>query len=210
MMGDYDAAIKLPKPTLKDRNRDLQFSRGKLIKIYERGDKRLLRSPETIVFGPDGTMYTLSDQGFLISLTDLRPATPAESDQNGRDGVIWTAETTLVKDLGCGRPLGAKFTLTTTTDTEDDDDDGSTATLYVADALLGLIRIQNPTSPTSKVEIVASKIFGNNGAWTRIHYADDLTIGPKTGRVYFTDGMCSRMCLPICITFFRPDRSDCI
>ena len=27
---------------------------------------------------------------------------------------------------------------------------------------------------------------GNN--WTRINYADDLTIGPKTGRVYFTDG----------------------
>jgi hypothetical protein len=47
-------------------------------------------------------------------------------------------------------------------------------------------------NPKSKVEIVASKVV-DNGRLTPIAFADDLTIGPKTGRVYFTDGKISSM-----------------
>ena len=179
----------LPRPG-SDKNYDLQLKGGKIMKIYERGSKGLLRGPETIFFGPststsadgggdrnDDIMYTLTDQGFLISLTDLQPVSGDGDDNDDDSRFFWTAETTLVKDLGPGRPLSAKFTT-----------DGSN-TLYIADAVLGLTRIQNPTSPTSKVEIIASKVFDKEqNNWTRINYADDLTIGPKTGRVYFSDG----------------------
>lgn len=156
--------------SMDPRHDGLQAKHGKLTKIYERGSKGLLRSPETVVFGPDGTLYTATDQGLLISLHDI------QEDPNS-NGTVWTAETTLIKDLGPGRPLGAKFTK-----------DGNT--LYLADAMLGLIRVQNlTTDPNSKVEIVVSKVMNDDddGTWTTINFADDLTIGPKTGRVYFTD-----------------------
>lgn len=155
-------------------NDSLRMYHGRVQKIYERqtedsGDRHLstplLSSPETIFFGPDGTMYTATDQGNLISLTDLRQ----ESDH------IITAKTTLVKDLGSGRPLGAKFT-----------PDGST--IYIADAVQGLLRLRNPHDKDSKVEIVASTAMDQNGQRTRIVLADDVTIGPKTGKVFFTDG----------------------
>lgn len=151
-------------------NDKLRFKHGKLQRIYERsnetanGEGRLLRSAETVVFGPDGTMYTTTDQGYLISLTDL----VVESSER------ITAKTTLVKDLGPGRPLGAKFT-----------PNGNT--LYIADSVLGLLRVQDPSKSESKVEIVASEVM-DGGRRTRLNFADDLTIGPKTGRVYFTDG----------------------
>jgi hypothetical protein len=151
-------------------NDKLRFKHGKLQKIYERaneggnGEGRLLRSAETVVFGPDGTMYTATDQGYLISLTDLVVESPERI----------TAKTTVVKDLGPGRPLGAKFT-----------PHGNT--LYIADAVLGLLRVQDPSNSDSKVEIVASEVM-EGGRRTRLSLADDLVIGPKTGRVYFTDG----------------------
>jgi hypothetical protein len=151
-------------------NDRLRFRHGKLQRIYERIDEtgngigRLLRSGETIVFGPDGTMYTVTDQGYLISLTDLVE----------ESSVRITAKTTVVKDLGPGRPLGAKFT-----------PNGNT--LYIADAVLGLLRVQDPSKSESRVEIVVSEVM-DNGRRTRLKFADDVVIGPKTGRVYFTDG----------------------
>ena len=188
----------LPSTATKSQyaNTKLQSQHGNLIKIYERGTKGLLKGPETVFFGPDGTMYIANDHGLLLSLTDLQPNNDAvvdndDDDKNGKQNShIWTAKTTIVRDLGVGRPLGAKFT-----------SDGST--LYYCDGLLGLMRIRNFDDPTSKVEIVASKILLNdsnsssdsssNGGrsppmWSTINFADDLTIGPKTGRVYFTDG----------------------
>lgn len=143
-------------------------SDGRLQKLYERivdGREPLMKGPETVVFGNDGTMYVLTEEAKLLSLTEFESI----------DSVKVTAKATLVKDLGMGRPLGGKFA-----------PDG---TLYVADTLLGLIRVQNPSSNNdSKVELVASRVKGADGNWTRILYADDVAIGPKTGMVYFSDG----------------------
>lgn len=169
----YGFPSPTPIPTyskVDTTNDKLTFKHGKLQKIYERvneaenGNGKLLRSPETVFFGPDGTMYTCTDEGYLISLTDFVVESPERV----------TAKTTLVKDLGPGRPLGAKFT-----------PDGNS--LYIADAVLGLLRVQDPLDPESKVEIVASAVM-DNGRRTRLHLADDVVVGPKTGRVYFTDG----------------------
>lgn len=119
-------------------------------------------------------------------MTDWKQDQTQEEDSTT---IIITAKATLVKDLGPGRPLGAKFTA-----------DGST--LYIADAVLGLLRLRNPHDPRSKVEIVASTVSSMNDDTTttnhnknniggqqsnRILFANDLTIGPVTGKVYFTD-----------------------
>lgn len=140
---------------------------GRLQKIYERvieGKEPLMKGPETVVFGNDGTMYILTEEAKLLSLTEFESI----------NSVKVTAKATLLMDLGMGRPLGGKFA-----------PDG---TLYVADTLLGLIRIQNPSNGGSKVELVASAVKGADGNWSRILYADDVAIGPKTGMVYFSDG----------------------
>ncbi|KAL3923353.1 MAG: hypothetical protein SGILL_001705 [Bacillariaceae sp.] len=84
-----------------------------------------------------------------------------------------SAKTTLVKDLGNGRPLSGRFTA-----------DGST--IYIADAVLGLLRVRNPFEKTSKVEIIASSVMDGDER-TPFNFLDDITIGPKTGKVYFTD-----------------------
>lgn len=123
----------------------------------------MMKGPETIFFDDYGTMYSATEEGNLISFTDIQT--------NERDGKT-TAKVTLVKDLGPGRPLGAKFL-------------GDT--LYVADAALGLTRVTNVLDPKSKVEIVATGVM-DGGNWTRIMYADDVAVSPKTGMVYFTDG----------------------
>jgi hypothetical protein len=107
-------------------------------------------------------MYFGNEDGNLISMTDI------ETDPDGK----MTAKTTLVADLGPGRPLGAKF---------------SGDTLYIADAVLGLTRIRNVNDPMSKVEIVATTVV-ENGTTSRLLYVDDIAIGPKTGAIYFTDG----------------------
>jgi hypothetical protein len=142
------------------------LSDGKLQKIYERleeGKRTLMRGPETVLFDNDGILFALTEEANLVSLTDFEK----ESDTK------ITAKTTLVANLGFGRPLGGKFA-----------PDG---TLYIADAVLGLTRIKNPRDPKSKLEIVASTVM-DAGEETRIFFADDVVIGPKTGMVYFTDG----------------------
>lgn len=147
-------------------NDSLQIKHGKTKKLYERQEKDeepLLKGPETVVFGNDGTLYALTEEGFLVSLTDIQP--------DGDDGVRMTAKSTLVADLGVGRPLGGRFA-------KDD-------YLYLADAHLGLTRIKNPGRLHSKVELVASRVF-DQGQWSQLLYVNDVAIGPKTGAVYFT------------------------
>ena len=137
----------------------------KLKKIYERlqeGQQPLMKGPETVVFGNDGTLYVLTEDGFLVSLTDF---------EDGNDNMTIMASSKLVAYLGIGRPLGGKF--------------NADNTLYIADAHLGLARLKNPGSE-SKVELIASRVF-DEGKWTKINYANDVAIGPKTGMVYFTD-----------------------
>jgi sugar lactone lactonase YvrE len=167
--SDRKAFAKMDKS-----NDSLQLKHGKTKRIYERfekeGQKPLLVGPETVVFDQDGIMYILTDQGKLVSLTDFK---------DGEDGTTITAKTTLIKNLGVGRPLGGKFT-----------NDGKT--LYIADAILGLVRVTNPTTdPQSKVELVASSIVPragqNNNKPQPLLFVDDVCIGLKSGKVYFTD-----------------------
>lgn len=138
---------------------------GKLTKIFERvspGQSPLMKGPETIFFDDHGAMYATTEEGNLIRLTDM------ETDESGK----MTVKATIVKDLGNGRPLAGKFL-------------GDT--LYVADPVLGLTRVQNVADPKSKVEIVATTVM-DDGKESRIRYADDVAVAPQSGMVYFTDG----------------------
>jgi hypothetical protein len=131
---------------------------GKLTKIHERlaeNEESLLKGPETILFDNHGKMFALTEEGFLVSITDF------EAEPNNKV----TAKVSRVADLGFGRPLGGRF-----------DKDG---TLYIADAHLGLTRLKHPIEE-NKVELVASRVF-DNGNYSQILYANDVVIGSKTG-----------------------------
>jgi hypothetical protein len=158
---------KLAYANIDYSNDSLQAKHGKLQKIFERvedGQTPLMKGAETIVFGSDGTMYVLTEEANLISMTDF---------ESSEDGLSLTAEANLVKDLGIGRPLGGKFT-----------PDGET--LYIADAILGLIRLKNPHNPASKVELISNAVM-DGGVMTPILYANDVNIGPISGKVFFSD-----------------------
>ena len=140
-------------------NHKLFFTDGRLTKIYERlaeNEKPLLKGPETVLFDNDGNMHALTEEGFLVTFTDLEEVPNTNKK---------TAKVTTVAELGYGRPLGGRF-----------DKDG---TLYIADAHLGLTRLKHPIRE-NKVELVVSRVF-DNGEYSQILYANDLTIGPKTG-----------------------------
>ena len=132
----------------------------------EEGQKPLLKGPETVIIGPNEEIYALARGAKLVRLDDLQPT---------EDPHTKSAKVTVAAELGNGAPLGGKFT-----------PDGDT--FYLADPLLGLARIRNFSDPTSKLEIVASSVM-DSGVLTPILYADDVAIGPKTGRIYFSDGM---------------------
>lgn len=137
-----------------------------MTKIYERvkeRDEPLLKGAETVFFDAEGTMYTATDDGNIISLTDFQ-----EEEEAGRT----TAQANLLAHVP-GRALGAQF-----------DTDG---TLYMADAALGLTRLRDISSASSKLEILATHVEDDKGQRSRIQFADDLMIGPKTGKIYFTD-----------------------
>jgi sugar lactone lactonase YvrE len=138
---------------------------GKLRKIYERipdGKEPLLKGSETVVFGNDGTMYVMSETAKLVKLVDF---------EYQDDGISIFATSIEVLDLGIGRPLGGTFA-----------PDG---TLYIADLILGLVRVKHPEQTGAKVELVASRVMVD-GHWSPINYADDVTVG-KSGKVYFSD-----------------------
>lgn len=138
---------------------------GKLRKIYERipdGKEPLLKGSETVVFGNDGTMYVMSERAKLVKLVDF---------EYQDDGISIFATANEVLDLGIGRPLGGTFA-------PDD-------TLYIADLILGLVRVKHPEQAGAKVELVASRVMVD-GIWSPINYADDVTVG-KSGKVYFSD-----------------------
>lgn len=130
-----------------------------LQKIYP-SNPAAMKGPETVLFGPDDRMYVLTEDANLVELRDLQ--------QDDKNANVINATAVVVKDLGMGRPLGGRFTR-----------DG---TLYVADTLLGLTRVKDVHDATSKVEIVLNQIDG-----TPIRFANDVVIGPKSGKVYFTD-----------------------
>jgi len=194
-MYPFGSAVKMesrPKFAPVDPSNDsLQGKHGKLTKIYERYDNEtnenlLLKGPETVVVNPkDGIIYVLTEEALLVSLTDLQSFDDNAKTTEGEKQVnVMTAKATKVVDLGMGRPLGGRFT-----------SDGKT--LYVADAMLGLLRIDHPHQyPKTKVEIAASQVMDeDDGKMTQILYANDVAIGPKSGKVYFTD--CEYYCSAI-------------
>lgn len=144
-----------------------------------------MKGPESVVINPaTGTIYVLTEEGNLVRLSDLRLE---ENNDDETAATIMTAQTTLTANLGVGRPLGGQFTM-----------DGTI--LYVADAGLGLIRIQDPENyPKSKVELVANRVQDGD-EMTPILYANDVAVGPKTGMVYFTD--CENLFLLLVLFLF--------
>lgn len=161
-------------------NVGLQLSQGKVSRIFPRvedneednddvdddkGDQRLIKGTETVLVDKHGAIFGMTEEGHLLSFTDIQTAV---------DGITSTAKVTVVKDLGVGRPLGGEFSK-----------DGHT--LWIADAVLGLTKIQNPTNPHSKVELVASRVTLDDGTESQFLYTNDLVVGPVTGKIYFTD-----------------------
>ena len=143
------------------------FIDGRVQKIYERFQEGqvepLMKGPETVIFDTHGVMHIMNEEGFLVQLSNLV--------RDHEDPTKLWATSHVVADLGMGRPLGGCFT--------------NDNTLYIADAHLGLTRL-SLNSPSAKVELVASRVM-DQGQWTRILYANDVVVGPQTGRVYFTD-----------------------
>jgi len=153
-------------PAIDYSNDALTVKHGKLKKIVERvpeGHKSvLLKGPETVLFGNDGTLYVMTEAAKLLKLVDL---------EDQKDGVTILATPVEVKDLGVGRPLGGAFA-----------PDG---TLYIADSVLGLTRVKDTENPKSKVELLASRVKVD-GKWSPIAYVDDLAVGKKSGKIYFS------------------------
>lgn len=170
----------------------------------------LLKAPETILFDPKGNLLIMTEESQLVMLSDFqqvqgtvvtRPSnvSSVSSNANAVDTRTVAAASTYVRDLGPGRPLGGAF------------GHGKFAnTLYIADAVLGLTRIRDYRDPSSKVEIVASSVevpdegvddFGGTHhakgrrpappqprqRRRRFKYVDDVAVGRRTNKVYFTD-----------------------
>jgi hypothetical protein len=152
-----------PRPPIQYAPVDLYNTllRDKVQKIYIDPP---VRGPETVIFDAKNRMYLLSEDAKLYEIRGYEG--PAGGTSSSSSSII-NATSVFLKDLGMGRPLGGRF---------------AGETLYVADALLGLIRIHNVHDARSKVELVVSTVDDR-----RILYADDVIIGPKTGKVYFTD-----------------------
>lgn len=156
----------------------LQLKHGNTQKIYERQEDNSqkkssskVKGPETVIVHPKtGALFVMTHDARLLLLSDL--------EEQGDDITRVTAKVTDLHSLGVGRPLGGKFT-----------PDGKT--LYIADAVLGLTRLQYPMEAKSKLELVVDSIptidDSGNMENARLLYVNDLCIGPKTGNIYFTD-----------------------
>lgn len=123
----------------------------------------LLIGPETIVFDDDGIMYALTRQGKVVKVHNFVET----SDANHL-----VADTEEIASFG-GSPLGGKFV-------------PGTKIMYFADFHLGLCRI-DVSKQHPKVVIVADRVILEDGSESKISFADDVDIGPLTGKVYFSD-----------------------
>ena len=143
---------------------------------------------------PDtGILYVLTEEANLVSLTDIKKDTETTNEISQNN--ILRATTTLVADLGVGRPLGGAFVPKSARNKNKGNKDSkeNNSVLYVADTLLGLIRVSNIQFPISTasipiVELIHSSVVNKRtNERSRILYANDVDIGPITGHVYFTD-----------------------
>jgi len=147
-------------------NDSMKAKSGKLRKIYENippGSEPLVKGPESVLFDNGGTLFVLTEEAKLVSLTQF---------EDKPHSIVTFANATEVMHLGPGRPLGGKF--------------AKDGTLYFADAALGLCRVKNPAKAEAKVELIASRVMVDR-EWQQLLYVNDIDIGPKSGKVYFTD-----------------------
>lgn len=158
--------MRLEYAAVDPSNDLLQSKYGRTRRIVERLSENqtetFIKAPETVVFGPDGTMYLMTEEAKLLRLDNFQPV---------GDKLI-EADVHVLRSLGVGRPLGGQIV---------------SKTLWIADSLLGLTRLPNLHDPKSKVELVVNTAYYPDGTPTRIRFADDLAIGPKSGKVYLTD-----------------------
>ena len=98
----------------------------------------------------------------MYALTDTGDVVRIDQDAVGEMSMSFYAH------VG-GRPLGRAFC-------------PKTGDLYVAEAVKGLLRIKK--SNTNVAEVVSSKVDRNGSP---ILFCDDVDIGPKSGKVYFSD-----------------------
>lgn len=159
---------------------DIDVVDGNFIKIYERrieGQDPILLGPETVVFDHESNMYVLC-HGNIILLTNLTRSTiKTTKDAKQDESIILADAKILAKSVGF--PLGANFV-------------PNTKIMYFADPILGLCRIDLSDTETEKtmrpkIELVASKFQLDDGSWSKIAYADDVAVGPKSGMIYFSD-----------------------
>lgn len=139
---------------------------GRLKKLYERerpGKPPLLIGPETIVLDDDSNIYALTKEAKVIVFENM---TSSIEDDN----LIYADAKVLTSYVG--RPLGGKFVT-------------GTKTMYIADALLGLCRV-DLSKKSPKLELVVSEIQTAAGEISPILYANDVDVG-KSGMVYFSD-----------------------
>jgi len=158
------------RPKLVDVDPTIQtLHRDNTLKIYERmqdGKDPILIGPETVVIDDESNIYALAGDN-IVQLSNL-----SDEQVNDKNERVVYANTEIVAKV-TGQVLGGKFV-------------PHTKTLYFADGVNGLCRI-DLSKPHPKVEIVASSFQLEDGTWSKIAFADDLDIGPKSGKVYFSD-----------------------
>jgi len=183
--------VMLDRTQLTDVDRSVRtLGRGNVIKIYERLNKGknghhepLLLGAETVIIDYESNIYALAKDN-VIQLKNLgKEETKGDSSYPGDypdtyhdtssnwDGKIFADVEIVAKTPGA--LLGGKFV-------------PNTKILYFADAVNGLCRI-DVSKPHPKVELIASSFQLDDGTWSKIAYADDVDIGPKSGIVYFSD-----------------------
>lgn len=141
---------------------------GRLIKVYERehpGKVPVLIGPETIVLDDDSNIYALTKEAKIVVLENF------SSLLDGSSQVVY-ADIKVLVNYAVGRPLGGKFV-------------PGTKIMYIADAVLGLCRV-DLSRAFPKLELVVSQVELANGKNSSILYADDVDVG-KSGMVYFSD-----------------------
>jgi hypothetical protein len=127
-----------------------------------------LEGPETVIFSPnDNVMFTFTRLGKVCTITE--------------DGDV-NVYVDLNDHFQSGtRPLGAAFAIEGVQEVEPgDEQQQQQQVLYIADAVQGLIRIDQDRNV--KLVSTAAPAGGR-----RIRYANDVDVGKVTGDVYFTD-----------------------
>jgi hypothetical protein len=124
---------------------------------------------ESVAVTSNGTLVLLDKFGYIHTATP----TP-KNDANVHDVHPADVDYTLSKNklyIGPGRPLGYHIV---------EDEESEDLILLVCDTLKGLLRVN--VSQRS-IEVLTNMVTGDG---TPINYANDVDIGPKSGKVYFT------------------------